>query len=63
MYTLEEISEALRAARLEEVAHHTGLNYFTLVRYRSGQVKQPPLDTVQRISAWMDERGEGATAS
>lgn len=56
MHTMEEIAAALQDAKLEEVAYETGLNYFTLVRYRAGKVRRPPHDSIRRLSKWVDGR-------
>ena len=56
MRTVDEIAGALKGARLEEVAVETGLSYFTLVRYRARRVVRPSLDTVQRLSTWLDKQ-------
>ena len=62
MHTPEEIASALQDAKLEEVAYETGLNYFTLVRYRAGKVRRPPHDSIRRLSAWIDGREKKGAA-
>lgn len=62
---LETIQNALRSHRLEVVAAETGLSYPTVRRYVDGKVTQPPLDTMQRLSDWLEahETGEAEEAA
>lgn len=47
--TLAEIAQQLAKHRLEDVAAATGLSYWTVRRYRAGEVSEPPQEVVDRI--------------
>ncbi len=62
--TVEEIQQGLRSHRAEIVAAETGLHYNTVRKYAGGRVLRPSLETVQRLSGWLEkqEAVAGATA-
>lgn len=60
--SLEEIRRALQSHRPEIVAAETGLHYNTVRRYASGVVINPPLESVQRISEWLEKQAAAGAA-
>lgn len=63
MKSLEEIRVALQQVRLEVVAADTGLSFHTLSRYAKGKVSDPPMDSIQRISDWIENNEEKLVGS
>ena len=55
MLTLDEIKGALTGCDLTAVAYHTGLHINTIRRYRDGDVIDPPLETVRKLSDYLTE--------
>ena len=58
MLSLDEISKALQGCDLTAVAYHTGMHINTIRRYRDGDVTDPPLETVRKLSDYLTERLE-----
>jgi len=56
--TLDEIQKALEPLRPEVVAAETGLSISTIYKYRDGRAKNPPLETVRKLSDYLTERLE-----
>lgn len=53
MLSVKEIAERLQDRRLDKVAEATGLHRNTIMKYRDGEVEQPYLDTVQKLSDYL----------
>lgn len=53
MLSLDEIRRALQGCDLTAVAYHTGMHINTIRRYRDGDVKDPPLETVKKLSEYL----------
>jgi hypothetical protein len=53
MLTIEEIRQRLHDHRPEAVAAATGLAYRTVIRYRNGEVSEPPLSIVVLLSDYL----------
>jgi transcriptional regulator with XRE-family HTH domain len=62
MRDMEQIRRELQDHRLEVVAAETGLSYNTVRRYATGVVTNPPLESVQLLSGWLDKQGAPASA-
>lgn len=60
MLSVKEISERLQDRRLDKVAEATGLHRNTIMKYRDGEVEQPYLDTVQKLSDYLEGKHTGA---
>ncbi len=53
--TLEEIKERLAGKRFCLVAEATGLSYPTIKKLADGEVQNYALDTVRRVSAYLEK--------